>query len=61
MAHGLMPGDLMVTVLESGLGGLGSSPGQGTVLCSWARHFTSHFLLNTLSHFILQKPGQAPA
>ena len=33
-------GGLMVSALESGLGGLGSSPGQGIALCSWARHFT---------------------
>ena len=30
----------MVRVLDSGSGGLGSSPGRGTALCSWARHFT---------------------
>ena len=30
----------MVSALDSGSGGPGSSPGQGTALCSWARHFT---------------------
>ena len=30
----------MVSVLDSGSSGPGSSPGQGTALCSWARHFT---------------------
>ena len=30
----------MVSALDSGLNGPGSSPGQGTVLCSWARHLT---------------------
>ena len=34
------PGDLMVSALGSGSGSPGSSPGRGTVLCSWARHFT---------------------
>ena len=31
---------LMVSALDSRLNGLGLRPGQGTVLCSWARHFT---------------------
>ena len=30
----------MVSALDSGLRGPGSSPGRVTVLCSWARHFT---------------------
>ena len=30
----------MVSALDSGLNGLGSRPGRGIVLCSWARHFT---------------------
>ena len=30
----------MVSALDSGLNGPGSSPGRGTALCSWARHFT---------------------
>ena len=30
----------MVSGLDSGPSGLGSSHGQGIVLCSWARHFT---------------------
>ena len=30
----------MVSALNYGSSDLGSSPGQGTALCSWARHFT---------------------
>ena len=30
----------MVSALDSGSDGPGSSPGGGNVLCSWARHFT---------------------
>ena len=30
----------MVSVLDSGSGGPGSSPGRGTALCSGARHIT---------------------
>ena len=30
----------MVSALDFRLRGLGSSPGQVIVLCSWARHFT---------------------
>ena len=30
----------MVSELDSGSGGPGSSPGWGTWLCSWARQFT---------------------
>ena len=30
----------MVSALDSGSGGPGSSPGQGTAVCSWARYFT---------------------
>ena len=37
----------MVSVLDSGSNGPGSSPGQGTVLCSWARHFTPIVPLST--------------
>ena len=33
-------GGLMVSALDSGSGGPGSSPGRGTASCSWARHFT---------------------
>ena len=67
----------MVSALDSGSGGPGSSPGQGTALCSWARHFTltqmykwvpcdglaSHLggSRNTPSRFMLRKPGKAPA
>ena len=37
----------MVSVLDSVSNGPGSSPGQGTVLCSWARHFTPIVPLST--------------
>ena len=37
----------MVSALDSGLNGPGLSPGQGTVLCSGARHFTLTVLLST--------------
>ena len=30
----------MISALYSGLNGRDSSPCRGTVLCSWARHFT---------------------
>ena len=30
----------MVSALDSGSGGTGSSPGRGTALRSWARYFT---------------------
>ena len=30
----------MVSALDSGSRGLGSSPSQVIMLCSWARHFT---------------------
>ena len=33
-------GGLMVSALNTGSGGPGSSPGRGTALCSWARHLT---------------------
>ena len=31
---------LVVSALDTGSGSPGSSPGQGTVLCSWTRYFT---------------------
>ena len=37
----------MVSALDSGSNGPGSSPGQGTTLCSWARHFTPIVPLST--------------
>ena len=37
----------MVSALDSGSGGPGSSPGRGTALCSWARHFTLVVPLST--------------
>ena len=37
----------MVSALDSGSGGPGSSPGQGAALCSWARHFTLTVPLST--------------
>ena len=41
------PGSLMVSALDSTSGGPGLSPGQGTALCSWERHFTLTVLLFT--------------
>ena len=38
---------LTVSALYSGLSGSGSSPGQGTALCSFARHFTLIVPLST--------------
>ena len=38
---------LMVSVLDSGSIGPGSSSGQGSALCSWARHFTLTVPLST--------------
>ena len=40
-------GGLMVSALDSGSGGPGSSPGRGTALCSWARYFTLIVPLST--------------
>ena len=40
-------GDLMVSVLDSGSSGPGSSRGRDNVLCSWARHFTPTVPLST--------------
>ena len=37
----------MVSALDSGSNGLGLSPGRGTALCSWARHFTLIVPLST--------------
>ena len=37
----------MVSALDSGSGGPGSSPGRGTALCSWARCFTLIVPLST--------------
>ena len=37
----------MVSALDSGSGGPGSSPGRGTTLCSWARYFTLVVPLST--------------
>ena len=37
----------MVSALDSGLSGPGSSPGRGTALCSWARHLTLIVPLDT--------------
>ena len=37
-------GGLVVSALDSRSNGLGLSPGQGTALCSWVRHFTSKCL-----------------
>ena len=40
-------GGLMVRALDSGSGGPGSSPGLGTALYSWARHFALIVPLST--------------
>ena len=40
-------GGLMVSALDSGSGGPGSSPDRGTALCSWARYFTLIVPLST--------------
>ena len=37
----------MVSALDSGASGPGSSPGRDTVLCSWARHLTLTVPLST--------------
>ena len=37
----------MVSALDSALNSPGSSPGRGTPLCSWARHFTLIVPLST--------------
>ena len=37
----------MVSARDFGLNSTGSSPGRGTVLCSWARHFTLIVPLST--------------
>ena len=37
----------MVSALDSGSKGPGSSPGQVIVLCSWAKHFTLTVPLST--------------
>ena len=37
----------MVSALDSGADVPGSSPGQGTALYSWARHFTPRVPLST--------------
>ena len=40
-------GGLVVSALDSGSRGSGSSSGRVTVLCSWARYFTRTLLLST--------------
>ena len=40
-------GGLVVSALDSGSRGAGSSPGRVIVLCSWARHFTLTVSLST--------------
>ena len=37
----------MVSALDSGSNGQGSSPSRGTALCSWARHVTLTVPLST--------------
>ena len=40
-------GGSMVSVLDTGMSGLGSGPAMEIVLCSWARHFTLTVPLST--------------
>ena len=40
----------MVSALDSGSGGPGSSPGRGTALCSWARYKIQDTLIVPLSN-----------
>ena len=40
ISHSGRRGGLVVSALDSGSRGPGSSPGQVIVLCSWGRHFT---------------------
>ena len=40
-------GGLMLSALDSGASGPGSSPGRGIALCSWAGHFTLTVPLST--------------
>ena len=42
----------MVSALDSGPNGPGSSPGRGIVLCPWARHFTLAVPLSTQEYKI---------
>ena len=43
----------MVSALDTGSGGGGLSSGRGTVLCSWARHFTFIMPLSTQVYIIM--------
>ena len=47
----------MVSALDSGSGGPGSSPGRGTALCSWARYFTLIVPLSTQVYGLASHPG----
>ena len=47
MSTGGRRGGLVVSMLDSGSRGPGSSPGRVIVLCSWARHFTLTVPLST--------------
>ena len=40
-------GGLVISTLDSGSRGLGSSPGRAIAFCSWARHFTLTVPLST--------------
>ena len=44
-------GGLVVSTLDSGLRGPGSSPGRVIVLCSWARHFTLSMISRIISFY----------
>ena len=43
----------MVSALDSGSRGPGSSPGWVTVLCSWVRHFTLTVPLSTQEYKLM--------
>ena len=58
LSHSVRGGGLVVSVLDSGLRGPGSSPGQVTVFCSWARHFTLTVHLSTQEYKLSGKPDE---
>ena len=58
LSHSVRCGGLVVSGLGSGLRGLGSSPGQVTVICSWARHFTLTVPFSTQEYKLSGKPDE---